>query len=215
MQTHEERSASGASVSEDATADLTVLLQKARHGDRTASESLFQRVYAELHRLARAQLLFHGRPGITLDTTALVHEAYLRLASPASLVAEDRAHFYNLVARVMRHVIIDFARRRDADRRGGEFVRVELAAANHVGREDDGLSAEILALDRALETLERTSPDLARLVELRFFAGVPLEEIAEIVGRSERSLKRDWRRARAFLHAVLAGVVSLPPETSA
>jgi len=179
--------------------DWTVLLRLARGGDRAASDSLFARVYDQLHRLAHAQLAAHGSAGATLNTTVLVHEAYLRLAGPAGIAAEDRAHFFNLAARVMRHVIVDFARRRDADKRGGGAVKVELERARELAEPEASLTAELLALDAALAELEQGSPDLARLVELRFFAGLPLEEIAAVLGRSERSLKRDWRRARAFL----------------
>ena len=190
--------------------ELTALLARAREGSRPAADELFSRVYADLHRLAKAQLGAHGRPGPTLDTTALVHETYLRLAGPAGFSAEDRAHFFNLAARVMRHVIVDFARRRDAERRGSGEVRLELGEVVQAGSDDERLSADVLAIDAALAELERASPELARLVELRFFAGLLLEEIAEVVGRSERSLKRDWRRARAFLASRLAA----PPDAS-
>ena len=179
--------------------DWTALLDLARGGDRAASDSLFARVYDQLHRLAHAQLAAHGSAGATLNTTVLVHEAYLRLAGPAGIAAEDRAHFFNLAARVMRHVIVDFARRRDAVKRGGGAVKVELERVRDLAVPEPSLTAELLALDAALAELERGDPELARLVELRFFAGLPLEEIAAVLGRSERSLKRDWRRARAFL----------------
>lgn len=191
-------------------AELTVLLRQAREGDSAASERLFSNVYQELHRLARAQLRAHGRPGATLETTALVHEAYLRLASPAGLTAEDRNHFFNLAARVMRHVMVDFARRRDAGKREG--IRVDLTSVGELAAEAATSTADLVALDRALEELESNSPELARLVELRFFAGLPLEQITAILGRSERSLKRDWRRARAFLLARLGGA-PLPAES--
>jgi RNA polymerase sigma factor (TIGR02999 family) len=185
--------------------DLTSLLSEARGGDAEAAAALFARVYRELHQLAHIQLRAHGRPGATLDTTALVHEAYLRLATPAGLAAEDRHHFFNLAARVMRHVIVDFARRRDAEMRGGGVIRLGLEAADGVGAEDAALSVELIALDDALRELEDHSPELARLVELRFFAGLPLPEVGEILGRSSTSVKRDWRRARAFLLSALEG----------
>jgi RNA polymerase sigma factor (TIGR02999 family) len=189
-------------------AELTTLLGNARSGDPAAASALFARVYDELHRLARRQLRAHGRPGATLDTTALVHEAYLRLATPAGLRAEDRAHFFNLAARVMRNIVVDFARRREADKRGGGAAKVDLEGADlEVAVVDDGLSVELLALENALQALEAASPDLAHLVELRFFAGLELGEIVEITGRSERSLKRDWQRARAFLQASLEGKI--------
>lgn len=169
------------------------------------AEDLFDRLYEQLHRLAHAQLAVHGKAGATLNTTVLVHEAYLRLAGPEGIEAADRAHFFNLAARVMRHVIVDFARRRDADKRGGGAIKVELDEIRELAEPEAALPAELLALDVALAELEKGSPDLARLVELRFFAGLGLEEIAGLLGRSERSLKRDWRRARAFLLARLNG----------
>lgn len=192
-------------------ADVTTLIAAARGGEKRASEALYERVYSELKRLAHVQLSVHGRPGQTLDTTALVHETYLRLAGPAGAAPADRAHFFNLAARVMRHVIVDFARRRDADKRGGGVVPIELEEAAHRLADPGGtLSIEMLALDRALGELERASPELAHLVELRFFAGLSLDEIAPIVERSERSLKRDWRRAQAFLRAALEGRTAAP-----
>lgn len=187
----------------DAPTELTGLLSRARTGDAAAADELFGLVYQQLHGLAHAQLVVHGSAGATLNTTVLVHEAYLRLASSQPIAAEDRAHFFNLAARVMRNVIVDFARRREADKRGGGAFHVPLDQAHDLAEPE--LRAEILSLDRALDTLERESPELTRLVELRFFAGLPLEEIAPLTGRSERSLKRDWRRARAFLKAELEG----------
>ncbi len=181
----------------------TALLAAARAGDRAVADDLFNRLYDQLHRLAHAQLAAHGKAGATLNTTVLVHEAYMRLAGPAGIDAADRAHFFNLAARVMRHVIVDFARRRDAEKRGGGIVKVDLDQISELAEPEAALPSELLALDTALAELEKGSPDLGRLVELRFFAGLGLEEIATLLGRSERSLKRDWRRARAFLLARL------------
>ena len=200
------------------------MLRAAGAGDAAASERLFEAVYGELKRLARAQLAIRGRAiGIygaraTIDTTALVHEAYFKLASPAGLAVDDRRHFLNLAARVMRHLLVDFARQRGAEKRGGELVAVALEDAGEIAERgaELELSAEVLALDVALAALEAAAPDLARLVELRFFVGLPLPEIAEVTGRSERSLKRDWRRARAFLLARLGGgSAPLPPAAPA
>ena len=189
----------------------TALLAGARGGDRATADALFDRLYDQLHHLAHAQLVVHGAAGATLNTTALVHEAYLRLVGPAGIGAADRAHFFNLAARVMRHVILDFARRRDAEKRGGGAVRVELDRVRDLAAPDAALAAELLALDAALAELETGSPELGRLVELRFFAGLGLEEIAPLLDRSERSLKRDWRRARAFLLARLNGAAPAAP----
>lgn len=193
---------------EAVAADVTALLARARSGDRGASDELFQQVYGQLHRLARAQLAVGGRAGSTLDTTALVHEAYLRMVDGPALEAADRAHFFNLAARVMRHLIVDAFRRRGAAKRG-DPNRLELDSVQLPAGVDPRLSAELLSLDVALDALEASSPDLARLVELRFFAGLPLPEISSILSRSERTLKRDWRRARAFL---LMQLGAPPPE---
>jgi RNA polymerase sigma factor (TIGR02999 family) len=190
--------------SPEPTQEITRLLSAVRGGDRAAYDALFAGVYRELHRLAHAQLAARGRPGDTLDTTALVHEAYLRLAQPGNLSAEDRAHFFNLAARVMRHVVVDYARRRDAAKRSGEVVRIEIGGPGEPAEADARLTEDLLALDVSLERLEAESPRLARLVELRFFAGLSFAEIGEVQGLTERTAKRDWRKARAFLLADLA-----------
>ncbi len=191
--------------------EITRLLGAARDGDAAAANRLFEAVYGELKRIARAQLarLGHGR-GVrgeraTIDTTMLVHEAYFRLSSPAGLAAVDRNHFLNLAAKLMRNLLVDFARRRASEKRGGDLFGMALEDAGEIAeaRSEIALSDELLTLDVALGELEASAPELVRLVELRFFAGLPLAEIVEVTGRSERSLKRDWRRARAFLAARL------------
>lgn len=197
----------------EATQEITRLLSAVRSGDRIASDALFALVYRELHRLAHAQLA-RGRPGETLNTTALVHESYLRLAKPAGLSADDRTHFFNLAARVMRHVVVDYARQRDAAKRSGDVVRIEVGGPGEPAAEaDSGLTADLLALDAGLERLAAESPRLARLVELRYFAGLSFAEIATLQGLTERTAKRDWRKARAFLLAELGGPPpgNLPP----
>jgi RNA polymerase sigma factor (TIGR02999 family) len=185
-------------------ADVTMLLDAARQGDRGAEEELFDRLYADLKRLARAQLSRGGRPGETLDTTGLVHETYLRLSGGSLLDAASRAHFFNLAARVMRHVVVDFARRRDAGKRGAA-LRISWPEGMDPAARSEGPELDLLALDAALERLQGESPRLAKVVELRFFAGLPLEEIAGLLDVGERTLKRDWRKARAFLLAELKG----------
>lgn len=197
----------------EATQEITRLLSAVRSGDRIASDALFAVVYRELHRLAHAQL-GRGRPGETLNTTALVHESYLRLAKPGGLSADDRKHFFNLAARVMRHVVVDYARQRDAAKRSGDVVRIEVGGPGEPAAEDSsGLTEDLLALDAGLERLAAESPRLARLVELRYFAGLSFVEIAELQGLTERTAKRDWRKARAFLLAELGGgpLENLPP----
>ncbi len=185
--------------------DIASLLQAARAGDAGAVDQLFTALYADLRRLAHAQLSLRARRDDTLETTALVHEAYLRLAEPAGLAAEDRAHFLNLTARVMRHVVVDLARRRQAQKRGAA-VLVSWPEGFEPGADpgaaqagENGHGPGALALEQALERLEKESPRLAKLVELRFFGGMGLAEIAPLLGVTDRTLKRDWRRARAFL----------------
>ncbi|HEX4963034.1 MAG TPA: ECF-type sigma factor [Thermoanaerobaculia bacterium] len=192
------------------TEEITRLLSAVREGDPAAANALFSRVYRDLHALAHRQLGVRGRPGETLGTTVLVHEAYLRLAQPAGLSAVDRSHFFNLAARVMRHVVVDYARRRDAAKRSGDVVRLELDGRGEpAAAEDARLTGDLLALDAALQRLAAESPRLARLVELRFFAGLGFAEIGEVQGLTERTAKRDWRKARAFLLSELVG--SPPP----
>lgn len=185
----------------DPREDVTELLAAARAGDSSAAERLFAAVYADLKRIARRQL---GGAGETLSPTALVHEAYLRLARPGALGQHDRTHFFAVAARAMRQILVDHARRKAADKRGGGIAAGELdegriAAGGETAAED------LLALDAALARLAAADERLARVVELRFFGGLELAEIADVVGVSERTLKRDWRRARAFLYREITG----------
>jgi len=178
--------------------EITALIEQAQQGDRKASEALFAALYDELKRLARYQVNGSNSP---MQATSLVHEAYCKLARAATLSFNDRQHFYATAARVMRQVVLDAVRARDAQRRGGEFQIVALDTMIMNGASVDQPSEDVLAMDAALSQLERRDPDLARLVELRFFGGLELSEIGALTDRSESSLKRDWRRARAFLYA--------------
>lgn len=187
-----------------AVLDLTALLAAARAGERGAADQLFATLYADLKRLAHKQLAGAGGQHETLNTTVLVHEAYLRLVAPAGLAAEDRAHFFNLAARVMRHVVIDCARRRAAAKRGAA-LRVTWPEGFEPEDEERQIAPSVLVLDAALDRLESDSPRLAQLVQLRFFSGLSLAEIATLLAVSDRTLKRDWRKARAFLLAELNG----------
>jgi RNA polymerase sigma factor (TIGR02999 family) len=172
------------------------MLGAARGGDRAARDRLFAAVYGELRRLAGLQR-WRLRSGETLNTTALVHEAYLKLAGSSGWSGNDRMHFFALAAKAMRQILVDHARHRRRDKRGGGAIHVDLDGVDiPVERQAE----EMLAIDQALEQLARVDPDLVRLVEWRFFAGLTLEEIAADTGVSERTLKRDWRAAKAFLH---------------
>lgn len=181
--------------------EVSVLLAAAGAGDRGAADQAFALVYADLQRLARRQVRQHeGGPG----ATSLVHEVYLRLVKPDAMQLDSREHFFALAARAMRQLVIDHARQRAAAKRGGGVVAQDLdEIAERVGALGD--AERLLGLDQALTRLAALDRQLATLVEMRFFAGLELEEIADITGRSERSLKRDWRKARAMLHATLDG----------
>jgi len=179
--------------------EVSVLLAAANAGDREAGDRAFALVYVDLKRLARRQLQASA-PGH--GATSLVHEAWLKLARPDGMNVNDREHFFALAARAMRQLVIDHARSRAAAKRGHGQADEDLnAVATRIGAAAD--SDRLLDLDQALEELRGLDPDLVRLVEMRFFAGLELNEIAELTGRSERSLKRDWRKARAVLHASL------------
>jgi RNA polymerase sigma factor (TIGR02999 family) len=181
---------------------VTQLLQAARHGEHAAMERLFALVYDDLCRVAHRQL-GNRRAGQTLDTVALVHEAYLKLIDRAKVVPADRHHFFAIAARAMRQIVVDGARRAHAAKRGGKAA--PLTAADALTAIDprslriDDLAAEILALDAALTRLGAMDARLAKVVELRFFGDFDVEEVAEQLKVSPRTIKRDWRAARAFL----------------
>ena len=177
------------------------MVQSARSGDAAARDALFALLYDELKRIARKQL--RGTSSLTLDTTGLVHDAYLKLAAPDSLNLQGRKHFFVLAAKAMRQIVIDHARARVAAKRGGGLVQaITLSdAMDQPAREI--APDKLLELDCALSTLEVSQPRLSSLIELRFFTGLELAEIAAMQEVSERTLNRDWRRARAELYAVM------------
>jgi RNA polymerase sigma factor (TIGR02999 family) len=173
--------------------DITALLKDWSGGDREALERLMPIVYGELKRLA-ASYLRSERPGHTLQPTALVHEAFLRLQGQRFVVWSNRAHFYGIAARIMRRILVDHARRRRAAKRDAEALRLTLV--------DDAAgdrAPELIALDSALTSLERLDAQQARVVELRYFGGLTVEETAEAAGISTATVKREWRTARAWL----------------
>jgi RNA polymerase sigma factor (TIGR02999 family) len=180
--------------------EVTALLKAAEEGDRAALDRVFDLLYGELRRIAHGQLR-RAAPDSTLNTTALVHEAYLKLSRGAPWSVRDRSHFFSLAARAMRLILIDQARARCGPRRGAGIRPLDLNALDVPIAER---SAELLALDEALVKLSGVDEDLARLVEWRFFAGLSLEEIGELSGRSTRTLKRHWQTARAFLFQELS-----------
>lgn len=179
-------------------ADVTVLLAQARAGDANALNAAYVAIYDELKRAARAQL---RRMRDAFQTTALVHEAYLKLAAGATLAAMDRNHLLALSARAMRQVLVDDARARKADKRGGGQDALTLSAALGNG---DAAAVEVLALDGLLASLHKLDQRAAQIVELRYFGGYSEMEIAGMLEISDRTLRRDWRKARAFLLAEMS-----------
>jgi RNA polymerase sigma factor (TIGR02999 family) len=181
--------------------EVTRLLETLRDGKRDALNDLFPLIYRELHAMAHRQLAAR-RPGQTLNSTALVHEAYLKMVGQSNAVWQDRKHFFAVAATAMRHIIVDYARHRRALKRGGNVVPT-LLDEDRMGLPVDERAHEIIALDDALSHLSTLDERLARIVELRFFGGLSVEETAEVMEISERTVKRDWRKARAFLYQVL------------
>lgn len=179
-------------------AEVTVLLARARAGDSAALGAVYGAVYDELKRAARLQL---RRMHDDFQTTALVHEAYLKLAGGAPLAAVDRNHLLALSARAMRQVLVDDARARNADKRGGGQAALTLTASIGSG---DAAAIEVLALDELLASLHKLDARAAQIVELRYFGGYEEAEIAAMLGITGRTVRRDWRKARAFLLAAMA-----------
>lgn len=180
--------------------EVTQWIVLARDGDRSAAERLFRAVYDDLHRIASRQVARGDGGG--MGSTSLVHEAYLRLARPEALNLEDRRHFFAVAARAMRQIAVSNARERLAIKRGGGSHETTLGAADGIAV-DTAHHDQLIALNEAIEALVDVDPRLVRLIELRFFAGLQLGEVGELLGLSSTTLKRDFRKARAFLHAHL------------
>lgn len=192
--------------------EVTRLLVAWQHGNRHAQDVLIPLVYRELRRLA-AHYLRGERRGHTLQPTALVHEAYLRLVDERDVGWRNRAHFFGLAAQSMRRVLVDHARRRLAEKRGGGAVHVSLSGEEHDGvvvhldvpDEQASANLELLDLDAALRELAAMDPQLVQVVELRYFAGMTVEESAEVLAVSPATVKRAWTTARAWLFDRLSG----------
>jgi len=181
------------------THKVTQLLIAWNKGDASALDKLAPLVHAELHRMAKRYMAAERR-GHTLQTTALVNEAYLRLIDWKNVEWQNRAHFFGLAAQIMRNILVDFARAHVREKRGGGALQVSLSQAETVYNEK---SADLIALDDALQTLERLDARQARVVELRFFAGLNLEETAEALRVSVGTVRRDWSLAEAWLYREL------------
>ena len=181
--------------------DVTALLDDWGRGDREALDRLLPLVYAELRRIAARQLRAE-RAGHTLQPTALVHEAYLRLVNQRRVDWQNRAHFFGVSAQVMRRILVDHARRRNANKRGDDMQRVSIEAALNAPAPDE---IPVLALDRALDMLQGLDRGLAQIVELRAFGGLTIEEAALVMKVSASTAKREWRTAKAWLTRELDG----------
>jgi RNA polymerase sigma factor (TIGR02999 family) len=182
--------------------DITQLLRRAREGDDAALDALFEQLYPELRRLAHARLAGGGRNTL-LDTTSLLHECYLKFAGAGRLDVNDRTHFLAYTARAMRSIIVDFARGRLRERRGGDAAHTELNTERI-----DGLPAgdeQVVAVHEALQDLAGREPRLARVVEMRYYGGLSEQEIAAALGVTDRTVRRDWEKARLLLADALRG----------
>src|ERR1022692_1836821 len=182
-------------MAEAQASETTQLLRDWANGDQVALEQLTPRVYQELRRIA-GHFMQNERPGRTLQTTALVHEAYLRLSDVTNVDWQHRAHFFAVSARIMRHILLDAARSRASAKRGGNRPRVNLDEIPDVSGQR---GSELIALDDALNALAVVDPRKARVIELRFFGGLSVEEAAAVLKVSVETVMRDWRLAHAWL----------------
>ena len=178
---------------------LSSLIEAAESGDRSAAEPLFSALYSELHRLARRQLARGG--AVSLSVTTLLHEAYLDMAARSEVNFPDEARFMGYAARVMRNLIINYARDRQAQKRGGLFVITSLGNENV---EEPVNGQQLSDIGEALERLAKMDPELAAVVDLKFFCGLSFAEIGAMRSQSERTVQRNWQKARIFLHQELS-----------
>lgn len=179
--------------------DVTRVLHEVQQGGKSAVDRLLPLIYTEMHQHAE-QIFREERPNHTLQPTALVHDAYLRLIDQQQTTWKDRAHFFAVAATVMRRLLVDHARQRKSDKRGGKWQRVDLAG-DLLG--NDIAAPHVLAVQAAIEQLEQLDPNHARIVELRFFGGMSMEEVAEVLGLSKRTVEREWTMIRAWLRKEL------------
>lgn len=187
-------------MDETASREITRLLHRWKGGDEDALARLWELVYGRLSRLA-ASYLRAERPGHTLDTGSLVHEAFMRLVDQDQVSWRDRSHFFALSAKMMRRILVDHARRVDSSKRGGELQTIGLHEVYDLDLSED---PDLVRLDDALNDLEAEEPDLANLVVMRYFGGLTRDEIAEVQGVSTMTVARQWRTARAWLFAYLS-----------
>ena len=182
------------------SSEITRLLRNLADDPRVGLDELFLLVYPELHRIAHRQLN-RRRPGETLCTTALIHEVYIKLVGQTQLEWRDRVHFFAVASRAMRHIVIDYARSQQAAKRGGD--RVQITLDEELAGADERVDT-LVALDDALTELAELNPRLGQIVEYRFFGGLKEVEIASVLDVSERTVQREWRKARAWLARALS-----------
>lgn len=191
----------GVVVAEASPGEVTLLLIELRKGNKNAEAKLMPLVYDELRRIAGAYMRGE-RPDHTLQPTALVHEAYLRLVEQRKVEWRNRAHFFGVAAQLMRRILVDYARAQQTDKRRAAHQAIPLEEAFVFSEEQSG---QLVALDAALQRLAQLDARQSRVVELRFFAGLSVEDTAEVMGIAPRTVKRDWNVAKAWLHGELAG----------
>lgn len=188
-------------MSQTSTQDLTQMLLKLSEGNTQVVDDILPLIYDELRNLA-GNYLRRERNDHTLQPTALVHEAYLKLIDQKQVKWQNRAHFFGIAANIMRRILVDYARQHKAEKRGGDAEKMPLE--EEIVIVSSGKSAELLALDEALETLAQIDPQKSKIVELRYFGGLSVEETAEVLGVSEITVKRHWRMAKAWLYGQLS-----------
>lgn len=189
-----------ANAPDDETAALTQLIAAARSGDANAANAAFGALYGHLHRVARARIREHQAMTL-LDTTALLHEAWLKLAGADAQPVADRRHFFAYASRVMRSVIVDYARARNAERRGGgaDHVSLDTMLSDQIAAPEN----DVLRVHEALDVLAQADARLAQVVEMRYFGGLTEVEIADALGVTDRTVRRDWEKARLLLLAAM------------
>jgi len=188
---------------------ITLLLHRATEGDRSALDAVYASLYPDLRRVARARLHSQGRAD-SMNTTVLVHESFMKLVASSGLRLDDRRHFFAYAAKTMRNIIIDAAREFQAERRGGGAEHVTLGGDDALQVADAGASDELLRVNEALLELEMLDRELAEVVEMRYFGGYSEQEIAEHQGVTERTVRRRWDKARAWLYVALGGAAPSP-----
>jgi len=182
---------------------LASLVEAAERGDRSAADALFSKLYAELHRVAKRELARQGMP-VSLSASTLLHQAYIEIAARDGTSFPDRARFMAYASRVMRGLIIDHARNRSAQKRGGQFHITNTGSAHDAAHDHPADGYELTRIGEALDELARTDPSLAEIVDMKFFCGFTFAEIAAIKDLSERTAQRQWEKARIYLHRVIS-----------